>query len=87
MSSIEQDLDSFNRYARQRIGPGQQALSIDELFEQWRVENSSDDQYAEDVAAINASIQDFKSGERGAPAGEHSAQIRREFGLNELDDS
>ena len=83
MSTAEQDIDRFTSYARQKIESGERDLSIDELFDQWRVENPSDEQYAENVAAIQASIQDYKNGERGTIAGEHSAQLRREFGLND----
>jgi hypothetical protein len=83
MTTIEQDLNRFTNYARQKIESGQSNLSIDELFDQWRVENPSDEQYVENVAAIVASVQDFKNGERGSLAGEHSAQIRREFGLRD----
>jgi hypothetical protein len=36
---------------------------------------------AENVAAIAASIEDFRLGERGTPAGKHSAELRRRFGL------
>jgi hypothetical protein len=82
MSTIEQDLDHFTHYARQQIESGRQDLSIDQLFDQWRVENPSDEQYAEDVAAVRASIDDFKGGHRGTIAGEHSAQLRREFGVS-----
>lgn len=81
MTSAEQDLDRFTTYARQRIATGQPDLTIDELFDQWRAENPSDALYAESVAAINASIRDFKDGERGTVAGEHSAQLRRDFGM------
>jgi hypothetical protein len=83
MSTAEQDLDRFHDYARQRIQAGERGLSIDELFDQWRAENPSDEQYAENVAAIKASIQDFKNGQRGTLAGEDSAQLRREFGLGD----
>ena len=65
MTTTQQDLDSFTSFARQRIESGQRDLSIDELFDQWRAENPSDAEYAENVAAINASIQDFKNGDRG----------------------
>ena len=77
MATAEQELASFTRYARQKIDSGQRDLSIDELFDQWRAENPSDEQYAENVAAIQASIQDFKNGERGTIAGEHSAQLQQ----------
>jgi hypothetical protein len=80
MSTTEQELVSFNSYVQRIISSGQRDLSIDELFDQWRAENPSDEAYAENLAAINASIRDFKNGERGTLSGEHSAQLRREFG-------
>ncbi len=83
MTTAQKDLDNFTTYARQVIASGQRDLSIDELFDQWRAENPSDEQYAENVAAVNASIQDFKRGERGSIAGEHSAQLRRDFGVTD----
>ena len=83
MATIEQELLSFTSYARQRIESDQGDLSIDELFDQWRAENPSDADYAENVAALNASIRDFKNGERGTIAGEHSVQLRRQLGLTQ----
>jgi hypothetical protein len=79
MTTAEQELVSFTSYAQRIISSGRRDLSIDELFDQWRAENPSDESYAENLAAINASIRDFKNGERGTIAGEHSAQLRREF--------
>lgn len=81
MATVEHELDSFTQYARQQIDRGEQDLSIDELFDQWRAENPSEELYTENVAAVQASFADFKKGERGTIAGEHSAQLRREFGL------
>jgi hypothetical protein len=79
MSTVEQDLDRFTKYARLQIEAGQRDLSIDELFDQWRAENPSNEQHAENVAAIQASLQDFRNGERGTIAGEHSIELLREF--------
>ena len=81
MSTAEQDIANFANFALQKIESGERDLTIDELFDQWRIENPSDEQYAENVAAIQPSIADFKAGERGTAAGEHSAQLRREFGV------
>jgi hypothetical protein len=81
MATAEQDLADFTCYVLHKIQAGDRDISIDELFDQWRAENPTDEQYAENVAAINASIHDYKSGERGTLAGEHSAELRREFGL------
>lgn len=83
MSTAEQDVNNFAIFALQRIEAGERDLTIDELFDQWRAENPSDQQFAENVAAVQASMQDYKDGERGTIAGEHSAQLRHEFGLND----
>ncbi|MEX2316545.1 MAG: hypothetical protein WD669_05295 [Pirellulales bacterium] len=81
MEKIAQDLASFTSFAHQQIVSGQSDRSIDELFDQWRAENASDKLYAEYVAAVRASIDDFKNGDRGTISGEHSTQLRREFGM------
>jgi len=80
MATTERELDSFFQFAQQRIGD---SISLDELFDLWRHENPSDELYAENVAAIAASIDDFKQGQRGTVAGEHSEQLRREFGVDD----
>jgi len=82
MATTEQDLKSFTSFVQQQIQSGDGAASIDDLFDQWRLENPSDALYAENVAAINASIQDYQQGERGTIAGEHSDALRREYGLS-----
>jgi len=80
MATTERELESFLQFARQRLGKD---ISLDELFDLWRSENPSDELYSENVAAIAASIEDFNRGERGAMAGEHSAELRREFGIDD----
>jgi hypothetical protein len=79
MSTAEQDIANFANFALQKIESGQRDATIDELFDQWRLENPSADQYAENVAAIQVSINDFKAGERGTAAGEHSAELRDRY--------
>jgi len=81
MATTEQELNSFAEFARARLSNGGSDLSIDELFDLWRAENPSDEMYAENVAAVNAAIADFQDGDRGTPAGDHSDQLRSEFGI------
>ena len=81
MSTTSEELDRFAEFARQQLGIGGSQLNLDELFDLWRAENPSDELYVEDVAAVNAAIADFRNGDRGTPAGEHSEQLRREFGI------
>ena len=82
MATVEHDLEQFMQFVQNRLGAGDADASLDELFDLWRLENPSEDVRAENVAAIAASISDFKLGERGSIAGEHSAELRRQFGLD-----
>ena len=81
MSNAQNDLEAFAHFVQLRLAAGEADASLDELFDQWRHENPSDTQFNENVAAIAASIEDFRRGERGTIAGEHSAELRRQFGL------
>jgi len=83
MSTTEQDLKSFHAFAQQHISNSVADLSLDELFDLWRDENPSDALHAENVAAVAAAIDDFQNGDRGTPAGGHSAALRREFGIDQ----
>ena len=85
MNSTRQDLQSFTEFVlAQTQDQSDSVLGLSELFDLWLLEQSSDAaEYTENVAAINASIQDFLNGERGTPAGEHSSKLREEFGLKE----
>lgn len=82
MTTIERELQSFTEFARERLASAGTHLSLDELFDIWRIKNPSDELQAENVAAVNAAIQDFKNGDRGTPAGEHSDLLRCEFGID-----
>ncbi|HUY93309.1 MAG TPA: hypothetical protein VMV10_31570 [Pirellulales bacterium] len=61
MASIEQDLESFTQFAKQKIAAGECAASMDELFEQWREKRIA----AADAAAVLESLQDLERGDRG----------------------
>jgi hypothetical protein len=81
MPTTQAELDSLSRFVHQRLGNVGRAVSLDELFHLWHTENRSDKLYPENVAAIRASIKDFKNDERGEPAGAHAERLRREFGM------
>ena len=84
MATTEDDLKSFTQFVYEHIGEETGAHSrLPELFDLWMLQNPTGADYAENVAAINASIDDFMNGERGTLAGEHSQKLRREFGLTD----
>lgn len=83
MATTEEDLKSFTQFVHERLDTEDRELRLAELFDLWMIEHPDDAAYAENVAAINASIADFNNGQRGTPAGEHSGQLRRELGIRE----
>lgn len=66
MTTAAQELNSFTQFARSRAS-GAPEPSLDELFDLWRIENPSDTDYAENVAALAGAIEEFKKGDPGAP--------------------
>ncbi len=80
MGAREQ-VDNFYRFATERLRNSSSELSVDELYDQWRIENPSSAQQADDLAAIYVSLEDFKQGERGRPDGETTQRLREEFGI------
>ena len=80
MATTEDDLRSFTEFVT--AYRDRDDLKLPELFDFWMLQNPNIDDYAENVAAVNASITDFMNGERGTPAGEDSRQLRDEFGFN-----
>lgn len=83
MATIEEDLTSFTKFVHERSKTDDRELGLAELFDLWMIEQPDETAYAENVAAINAAIADFKNGERGTPAGEHSRQLREKLGIHE----
>jgi len=84
MSTTEDDLRSFTAFAQERISRGEAGdLGLAELFDLWMLHHPTDSEREHNIAAINASINDFLTGEHGTPAGEHSRELRRKYGLNE----
>jgi hypothetical protein len=79
MPVAQQDLDSFHRFAQQKLQNGG-AESIEELFDLWRIENPSPDEQAEIHAIIRQGIADIKAG-RYRPADEVMVELRAKYGL------
>ena len=63
MATAEDDLQQFNQFVRQRLSSTDRAdVSLGELMEEWQLQHPTDEQHAENVAAVKAAIEDFKNG-------------------------
>jgi hypothetical protein len=75
------DLKGFRDFVTELLSSGGDDLSPEQCLDMWRISHPSDDLAAEDVAAVYASIEDFKRGERGRPAGQTTQELRKELGI------
>jgi hypothetical protein len=83
--ATQEQIESFYRFATERLGNGGAELSMDELYEEWRFENPTTEEFEENVAAIQASIDDMNRGEKGRDAGEIVRELRQKYNLPQSD--
>ena len=79
--ATRQQIDSFYRFATEQLENGGKDKTVDELYDQWRFENLTPEDMAENVAAIQASIDDMNNGERGRDAGDVIQELRQKHSL------
>jgi hypothetical protein len=78
--STQEQIDSFHRFATERIRGGSD-LSMDELYDLWRLEHPTPDELDENVRAVQAALDDFENGDRGMPLEEAIREIRKKHNL------
>ena len=79
MSTSEAEIDSFAQFAKGQLARGGEGLSLDELFDQWRIRHPP----SEDAPAIRASVRDMEGGETGRPFDQFADEFRRRNDLRE----
>lgn len=80
MAITQEQLDSFHRFASERLGNGGRDLSWSEMLDLWRIENPSADQQAEIYAALDESLSDIQQ-ERHRPVDEVLRELRAKHDL------
>jgi hypothetical protein len=83
LATVAQELESFVEFVKARLCGGEPKPPLDELFDLWRIENPTDADYAENIAAISGAIDDYRKGDRGRAARELSRELRDELGIRE----
>ena len=74
--SIHEQVESFYRFATERLENGGADLSMDELCDEWRIKNPTPEEYAENVAAIQVAIDNLNKGAECRDAKEVIEEIR-----------
>lgn len=83
--TIQEQIESFYRFATEQAVNEEADMTIDEIFGIWRMANPTPEEFAENVAAIQASIDNMKNGEKGRDASEVIEEIRKRLNLPSSD--
>lgn len=83
--ATQEQIDSFYRFAIEQLANGGPEKSVDELYDQWRYENRSPEEMAENIAAVQAAIDDMTNGDKGRDAAEVERELRDELNLPGLE--
>lgn len=79
--ATQEQIDSFHRFATEQLRNGGRERTVDELYDQWRFENQSPEEFEENVAAIQGAIDDMNAGDTGRDADEVIAEVRSQYNL------
>ena len=80
MIVTKQDLERFHEFAMSRLAKGDSDFTWRQLFEMWRQQNPTDKEYAEDVAAIQQSLDSMSAGQL-RPFADFDADFRARHGI------
>ena len=70
MTHIADQLNEFREFALARINSSKNQLTLDEIYDEWRLNNPDPEQLAADAQAVAASLADYRNGVEGKPPSE-----------------
>lgn len=81
MAITQKQLDSFHEFAKEQLDNNGSELTFADLYEMWRIQQPTDDELAENVAAVKAAIRDLEQGDRGVPFEDHIRELRQKYNI------
>jgi hypothetical protein len=76
MSDVQKDLEGFYQFANSQIVVGTSSRSLSELFDEWRSQQLTSQELAENALAVKASLRDIEAGEAGREFEAFSREFR-----------
>lgn len=68
MTQIADQIDQFREFVLARLSSAGEELTMDDLYDEWRIMNPDRSQREADHQAVAASLRDYHSGVLGVPA-------------------
>lgn len=79
-TSVENDLEGFHRFIGERLNQSP-PLSPEEALDLWRAEHELDDDFADNVAAIEEALDEIRAGVPGIPFDQFDREFRARHGI------
>lgn len=76
-------IESFHQFAVERIRRDGTDLSMDDLYELWRLENLSTDELSESAAAVRSALSEMRDEDAWIDADDHLDQLRAKYNFSE----
>lgn len=70
MNQLVERLNQFHQFALDRINASHEPLTLDQLYDEWRLLNPDCNEVDGDAVAIADSLSDYRAGAQGIPADE-----------------
>lgn len=80
MPATQEELNAFHEFASEQLRNGGAELSLDELYEQWRLENPTPREQTDIHASIQRGLADVEAG-RYEPADKVMRELREKHGI------
>ena len=80
MTVTREELDRFHDFAVSLVSESEEKVTWAQLFESWRLENPSMEEYRENVAAIREALQAMDAG-RMRPLSTFDSEFRERHGI------
>ena len=77
--TTQEQLETFYQYATRQLDVTGNDLSMDELYDLWRLENLPAEELAQSVGAIREALTDMEAGDQGLSVDEHLARLRAKY--------
>jgi hypothetical protein len=76
MYATAQQIESFRSFALQQLAGGDVELTIDELYDRWRLQQPDEQELRDNVRAVKASLRDMERGTTGRAFDEFAGDFR-----------
>lgn len=79
---VSTELQEFAQFVQAKLAAGETKLSPEEVVDQWRDAHPTEEEFEENVQAIQEALDQMNAGEKGITAAESVRRLRERIGIS-----